>query len=280
MPTSKQLRTWLTATQPLQWVIDPSGRNLDPLHGKTIHWRGSVEQLAAELSVPDFNTAQASPYWHLWQAAETETRQNRDRALSKITHLFEGKAAWMLSRHLPNGTPFFISSSTPVRDVDFFWVPGHSKVQPFFNRGANGIDGSLSTALGIAHRNQSSVMLTGDLALLHDTNGFLLRQHFEGHLTIVLINNNGGGIFEMLAIAQFDLPFEEFFALPQSIDFAQLCKTYGVEHEPITTWDQLAARLNPLPQSGIRVLELRTDRKIDAQWRQNNLGTFAAKMND
>ncbi len=280
MPTSKQLRTWLTATQPLQWVIDPSGRNLDPLHGKTIHLHGSVEQVAAELDGQDLNAAQVSPYWHLWQAAEVETRQNRDRALGKTTHLFEGKAAWMLSRCLPADTPLFISSSMPVRDVDFFWVPGNSRIRPFFNRGANGIDGSLSTALGIAHHNQSSVMLTGDLALLHDTNGFLLRQHFEGHLTIVLINNNGGGIFEMLAIAKFDLPFEDFFALPQSIDFANLCKTYSVEYERITAWEQLADRLNPLPKSGIRVLELCTDRKADAQWRQDNLGTFAAKMND
>jgi 2-succinyl-5-enolpyruvyl-6-hydroxy-3-cyclohexene-1-carboxylate synthase len=280
MPTSKQLRTWLIATQPRQWVIDSSGRNLDPLHGRTIHWHGSVEQLAAELDIQDLNAAQVSSYWHLWQAAETETCQNRDRALSPLTHLFEGKVAWMLSRCLPPNTPLFISSSMPVRDVDFFWVPGNSRIQPFFNRGANGIDGSLSTALGIAHRNQSSVMLTGDLALLHDTNGFLLRQHFEGHLTIVLINNNGGGIFEMLAIAKFDIPFEDFFALPQSIDFANLCKTYGVEHERITAWDQLAEKLNTLPKSGIRVLELCTDRKADAQWRQNNLGTFAAKMND
>jgi len=283
MPTSKQLRTWLTATQPLQWVIDPSGRNLDPLHEKTIHLHGSVEQIADVLAPNSVrvNTAQNfSPYWYLWQAAETETRQNRDRALSETTDLFEGKAAWMLSRCLPANTPLFISSSTPVRDVDFFWVPGNSRIQPFFNRGANGIDGSLSTALGIAHHNQSSVMLTGDLALLHDTNGFLLRQHFVGHLTIVLINNNGGGIFEMLAIAKFDLPFEEFFALPQSIDFAHLCKTYGVEHERITAWDQLTEKLNPLPKSGIRVLELCTDRKADAQWRQANLGTFAAKMND
>ncbi|MBM0742472.1 2-succinyl-5-enolpyruvyl-6-hydroxy-3-cyclohexene-1-carboxylic-acid synthase [Phormidium sp. CLA17] len=281
MPTSKQLRTWVSATQPRQWVIDSSGRNLDPLHGKTIHLHCSVEQLAAALAPSMQSTAQnLSPYWHLWQAAEIETRQNCDRTLSRTTDLFEGKAAWMLSRCLPPGTPLFISSSTPVRDVDFFWVPSNSRIQPLFNRGANGIDGSLSTALGIAHDNQSSVMLTGDLALLHDTNGFLLRQHFEGHLTIVLINNNGGGIFEMLAIAQYDLPFEKFFALPQSVDFAQLCKTYSVEHERITAWDQLADRLNPLPKSGIRVLELCTDRKADAQWRQQHLGTFAAKMND
>jgi 2-succinyl-5-enolpyruvyl-6-hydroxy-3-cyclohexene-1-carboxylate synthase len=152
------------------------------------------------------------------------------------------------------------------------------RVQPFFNRGANGIDGSLSTAIGIAHGRPPSVMLTGDLALLHDTNGFLLRKALNGHLTILLINNQGGGIFEMLPIAAFDPPFETYFATPQSVDIPVLCAAYGVDHERIQTWEQLETRLNPLPESGIRVLEVGTDRKADAQWRQNNLGKFAANI--
>ncbi|NEO02109.1 MAG: 2-succinyl-5-enolpyruvyl-6-hydroxy-3-cyclohexene-1-carboxylic-acid synthase, partial [Moorea sp. SIO3I7] len=126
-----------------------------------------------------------------------------------------------------------------------------------------------STALGIAHRNQSSVMLTGDLAFLHDTNGFLIKNKFVGHLTIILINNNGGGIFEMLPIAKFDPPFEEFFATPQDVNFYQLCLSYGVEHQLIQSWQQLKQRLKPLPSQGIRVLELPTDRRKDASWRQD-----------
>jgi 2-succinyl-5-enolpyruvyl-6-hydroxy-3-cyclohexene-1-carboxylate synthase len=157
----------------------------------------------------------------------------------------------------------------------FLWVINNSEIQPFFNRGANGIDGTLSTALGIAHRQQSSVLLTGDLALLHDTNGFLLRQKMVGHLTIILINNRGGGIFEMLPVAEFEPPFEEFFATPQEIKFANLCLTYGVEYEEIKSWEKLEQRLNPLPASGMRVLELKTDRKADAKWRKENLDKFA-----
>lgn len=121
-------------------------------------------------------------------------------------------------------------------------------------------------------------MLTGDLALLHDTNGFLIKNKFVGHLTIVLINNNGGGIFEMLPISKFDPPFEEFFATPQNINFAQLCQTYNIEHELIRTWEQLQHRLNPLPKQGIRVLELKTSRKIDAKWRQDNLSKFLSEL--
>ena len=190
----------------------------------------------------------------------------------------EGKAAWLLSQTLPASTPIFVANSMSVRHLEFFWQPGNRHLTPYFNRGANGIDGTLSTALGIAHRQNSSVMLTGDLALLHDTNGFLVKNKFVGHLTIVLINNNGGGIFEMLPIADFEPPFEEYFATPQHISFARLCATYGVEYDLITGWSHLEKLLNPLPHTGIRVLEIPTDRKADAFWLKNNLGKFAQNL--
>jgi 2-succinyl-5-enolpyruvyl-6-hydroxy-3-cyclohexene-1-carboxylate synthase len=279
LPISKELRTWLDKWQPRRWVIDPSDHNLDPLHGKTIHLRTTIEQLATAippLTKEGLGGVHTSLYLDQWCETESKVRSTVNQEMTTMSQLFEGKAAWLLSQTLPPTTPLFIANSMPVRDVEFFWTPNNTGVQPFFNRGANGIDGTLSTALGIAQRNQSSVMLTGDLALLHDTNGFLLKNKFVGHLTIVLINNNGGGIFEMLAISKFDPPFEEFFATPQDINFAQLCVTYGVEHQLIQSWEQLRQLLNPLPSKGIRVLELRTDRKADASWRQEYLGKFAA----
>ncbi|KAB8335476.1 2-succinyl-5-enolpyruvyl-6-hydroxy-3-cyclohexene-1-carboxylic-acid synthase [Scytonema tolypothrichoides VB-61278] len=281
IPTSKELRNWLASTQAQRWIIDKSDQNLDPLHGKTIHLRISIEELnrwSNQEAPGEITPSFPSSYLQLWCTAEAKLRASVDQTLATIEDLFEGKAAWLLSQTLPPRTPIFIANSMPVRDVEFFWKPTHSQVQPFFNRGANGIDGTLSTALGIAHRQQSSVMLTGDLALLHDTNGFLMRNKFVGHLTIVLINNNGGGIFEMLSISKFEPPFEEFFATPQDIDFAQLSATYGVEYELITSWKQLLSRLNPLPSKGIRVLELRTNRKADAKWRKENLGKFAVDL--
>ncbi|BBD67613.1 2-succinyl-6-hydroxy-2,4-cyclohexadiene-1-carboxylic acid synthase/2-oxoglutarate decarboxylase [Nostoc commune NIES-4072] len=274
MPTSKELRSWIDATQPRRWVIDPSDQNLDPLHGRTTHLRISVE----EIKVEEGNLSLSSDYGKQWCDLETKVRLVVDQTMGKIDEIIESKAAWLISQILPPGTPLFIANSMPVRDVEYFWKPNNLGVRSHFNRGANGIDGTLSTALGIAHRQQSSVMLTGDLALLHDTNGFLIRNKFVGHLTIVLINNNGGGIFEMLPIAKFDPPFEEFFGTPQDIDFAQLCATYNVEHELITSWQQLHETLNPLPNTEIRVLELQTNRKADAKWRQDNLRKFAADI--
>ncbi|WP_373527724.1 2-succinyl-5-enolpyruvyl-6-hydroxy-3-cyclohexene-1-carboxylic-acid synthase [Nostoc sp.] len=274
MPTSKELRNWIDATQPRRWVIDNSDQNLDPLHGRTTHLRISVKHINAEVR----NLSFSSDYVKKWCDAEAQVRLVVDQTMGKIDKIIESKAAWLISQILPLGTPLFIANSMPVRDVEYFWKPNNFGVRSHFNRGANGIDGTLSTALGMAHRQQSSVMLTGDLALLHDTNGFLIRNKFVGHLTIVLINNNGGGIFEMLPIAKFDPPFEEFFGTPQDIDFAQLCATYNVQHELITSWEQLQQRLNSLPIKGIRVLELQTNRKDDAKWRQDNLRNFAADI--
>ena len=299
LPTSKELRNWLDKTQPKRYIIDPSHHNFDPLHGKTIHLRTSVENLATNLAtiltlvpplikgestlVPPLNqgglggvlTSPSNEYLQLWRNTEIQVRETIDQKISGINKIIEPKVSWLLSQILPPATPIFIANSMPVRDVEFFWKPNNLEIKPFFNRGANGIDGTLSTALGVAHRNQSSIMLTGDLALLHDTNGFLIKNKFVGHLTIILINNNGGGIFEMLPVAKFDPPFEEFFATPQHINFAQLCATYGVEHEVIEDWEQFKQKLISLPNSGIRVLEVQTDRRSDAKWRQDNLTKIA-----
>jgi 2-succinyl-5-enolpyruvyl-6-hydroxy-3-cyclohexene-1-carboxylate synthase len=270
MPTSKELRNWLITTNPQRFVIDNSDQNLDPLHGKTTHLRILITELS-KLKIEKFTE---NEYLQKWCFAENKVRKNIDNYLENLDELIESKIPWLIAQILPPKTPLFIANSMPVRDVEFFWKPNNLRIKPYFNRGANGIDGTLSTALGIAHHQQSSVMLTGDLSLLHDTNGFLIRNKFIGHLTIILINNNGGGIFEMLPIAKFNPPFEEFFATPQNIDFAQLSATYNVQHQLINSWQDLEDMLKQLPKTGIRILEVKTNRKRDVIWRKENLVKF------
>jgi 2-succinyl-5-enolpyruvyl-6-hydroxy-3-cyclohexene-1-carboxylate synthase len=279
-PTSKQLRQWLQGTDAEMWIIAADSRNHDPLHGRTRTLRGSVEAVAA--SLPPSNRG-PTPYAGEWLRADQAAREALDLRLEETVHprgahsgwLFEGSASWLLSQHLPPNTPVFVASSMPVRDVEFFWRAGEHACRLCFNRGANGIDGTLSTALGVAHGNRPAVLLTGDLALLHDTNGFLLRPKLRGSLTIVLINNRGGGIFEMLPVAKFDPPFEEFFATPQEADFAKLCAAYGAEHVLVRDWTHFTGLISALPATGLRVLEVRTDRKRDAAFRRE-LFTAAA----
>src|ERR1019366_768764 len=180
----------------------------------------------------------------------------------------EPKAAWLLGRLLPRFSAVSVANSMPVRDLEFVWPANDRGIRVFFSRGANGIDGTLSTALGAAHQGARSVLLTGDLAFLHDSNGLLIGPKFKGSLTVVLINNRGGGIFEHLPIAQFDPVFEEYFATPQEVDFAKLCSAHGVPHVHVEDWSHFQSLIAALPPQGIRVLELTTDRKRDAAWRK------------
>jgi 2-succinyl-5-enolpyruvyl-6-hydroxy-3-cyclohexene-1-carboxylate synthase len=275
LPTSKELRNWLEANQSLRWIVDHNPENFDPLHGRTIHLRTTIKDLSKDILNSGIDNKITTDYLNNWLVIEQDIKQKITKKMQTIEHFFEGKTAWLLPQILPPQTPIFVANSMPVRYLEFFWQPNESRIIPYFNRGANGIDGTLSTALGIANRQQSSVMLTGDLALLHDTNGFLIGNKFSGHLTIILINNNGGGIFEMLPVAEFANIFEDFFATPQNIDFAQLCSTYGVEYKLVTDWQQLKILLNPLPITGIRVLEIPTNRHLDALWLRENLSQFA-----
>jgi len=263
-PTSKLLRTWMEKCGPKVWLLSRRSQNCDPLHLSTRHLRCSVTAFSSSLLSAGRSS---SRYADRWQKAEAAAKRTIERGLARAT-AFEGMAAVTLARGLPPRTPVFVANSMPVRDVEYFWPATDLRLALYFNRGANGIDGTLSTALGIAHGDRPAVLLTGDLALLHDTNGLLLRAKLRGSLTVVVINNRGGGIFEHLAIAAFNPPFEEFFATPQDVDFGKLAAAHGATHALVRDWEHLHTLVAKLPKSGIRILEIRTARKADAAFRK------------
>ncbi len=272
-PTSKVLRTWLQKWDPETVIITEGANNHDALHLRT----GSIRSGLGGWSVGFNGKRQLTLYAKLWLEAERRVRRSLAAALAQEKGLVEPACVPLLAKHLPRDTVLFVANSMPVRDLEYFWPAGGGGRRIKFNRGANGIDGTLSTALGVAHgQERPAVLLTGDLALLHDTNGFLTVPKFKGSLTIVLINNNGGGIFEHLPVAKFEPPFEEFFATPQNIDFKKLCATYGVGHTLVTDWKHFAKLVAKLPPRGVRVLEVRTDRKRDAAFRQALFAKLAA----
>jgi 2-succinyl-5-enolpyruvyl-6-hydroxy-3-cyclohexene-1-carboxylate synthase len=270
-PTSKVLRNWIEVSgAPILFATERPD-NRDALHGRTRRVVSALPELAMGLPVADAPNS----YERLWSGYEGRMRSALDARLASEEALIEPKAAWLLARHLPEKTSVCVANSMPVRDIEFVWPANDRGIRIFFNRGANGIDGTLSTAVGVAHGGSPSVLLTGDLALLHDSNGFLMAPKFKGSLTIVLINNHGGGIFEHLPVAQFGQIFEEFFATPQEVDFARLCSAHGVEHVHVEDWSHFEALVSKLPASGIRVLELGTDRKRDAAWRKEAFASVA-----
>lgn len=267
LPTSKTLRQWLADTEIDLYHVHRTGKNLDPT-GRVVR---VVEANASEIDSRFCFDPKADPaYADRWLEAQSRVMAGLKEALPrKDASSFEGLISYRLPRYLPEDTPVFVASSMPVRDVEFFWPPNDSRVQVYASRGANGIDGTLSTALGVAYRNRPCVLLTGDLAFLHDSNGLLLRPKFDGHLTIILINNHGGGIFNHLPVAGFEPPFEEYFATPQAVDFRKLVESNGVEYHKLDDIERLRDLLAALPERGIRVLEIETDRYRDAAFRKN-----------
>jgi len=262
--TSKVLRTWIEASGAPVLFATERPDNRDALHTPARRIVMPLDALALGLPVADAPNG----YERLWARYEERARAELDTCLAAEEALVEPKAAWLLGRHLPPQSTVSVANSMPVRDMEFVWPANDRGIRVHFNRGANGIDGTLSTALGAAHGAAPSVLLTGDLALLHDSNGFLIAPRFKGSLTVVLINNRGSGIFEHLPVAQFDPIFEEFFATPQEVDFARLCAAHGVGHTHVEDWSHFESLISALPAAGIRVLELRTDRKRDAAWRK------------
>jgi 2-succinyl-5-enolpyruvyl-6-hydroxy-3-cyclohexene-1-carboxylate synthase len=273
LPTSKELRQWLSQIRPLTWIIETSHQNVNALHLNASYLRISVTELAQNFS--DNSSATTNHYRETWLELDRQTRQSVTDTMEQIDRLCECKLPWLLSQSLPTNTLVFIANSMPIRDLEFFWQPNNQQYRPLGNRGANGIDGTLSTALGAAHRSDTpAILLTGDLSFLHDTNGLLLRQQFQGSLTILLINNNGGGIFAMLPIAQFDPPFKEFFLTPQNVDFGLLCAAYQISYQKINSWSELHQQISNIHKSGIRVWEIVTDSSQDSEWRKTNLSKF------
>ena len=274
-PTSKVLRAWIEASEATVWIVTERADNRDALHTRARPIVTSLPLLAAQLPA----AIDSNGYQRMWTRYEEKVRPLLDARLRAETNLFEPKAAWLLAQHLPNGTPLIVANSMPVRDVEYVWPAGDRGVRVFCNRGANGIDGTLSTALGVAHRaGRPAVLLTGDLAFLHDANGLLLRPKFHGALTVVLINNRGGGIFEHLPVAGFEPPFEEFFATPQEVDLAALGVAHGVPFQRVRDWAHFVELVSVLPPAGIRVLEVCTDRKRDAAQRRQWFAELAAAL--
>ena len=149
----------------------------------------------------------------------------------------------------------------PIRDVEEFAGARADPPRVLANRGANGIDGTVSAAFGVAATGTPTVLLTGDVALAHDIGGLLAARRLELALTIVLLNNDGGGIFHFLPVATQTDAFEQHVATPHGLDFAQAAALYGCGYEQPETLDALREAVErSLASSEDTIIEVRTDR--------------------
>ncbi len=269
LPTSAALDSYLAAlpAQTEQIAIGASGRWADDMFvlSDVIH-ADSLEvchQLAGRLARQPDNGFIAS--WlraeaATWQAV-TEFRQGDG---------FEGAALAEIVEHLPDGLQLYVGNSLSVRHLDQFARPRPAGLRVFANRGASGIDGTISSALGAAAASdQPLVLVTGDLSFYHDLNGLLAFKRCAVRATIVLIHNDGGGIFQRLPAAQFDPPFTELILTPHGLDFAPAMQTFGLEYHLLNGIKALGAALSEsIGAVQPRVLAIHTDSAYGEQIRK------------
>jgi 2-succinyl-5-enolpyruvyl-6-hydroxy-3-cyclohexene-1-carboxylate synthase len=163
---------------------------------------------------------------------------------------------------LDSDTTLFVASSMPIRDVETYLPARGDGPRVLANRGANGIDGTVSSAFGVAAQTDGRVvLLIGDVALAHDVGGLLATHRLGLGLTIVLVNNDGGGIFHFLPVARLGAVFEEHVATPHGLDFAHAAALYGAGHERPRDLAELEAGVKrSLDSPGTQIIEVRTDR--------------------
>ncbi|SBO42441.1 2-succinyl-5-enolpyruvyl-6-hydroxy-3-cyclohexene-1-carboxylic-acid synthase [Cyanobium sp. NIES-981] len=275
VPASRRLQDLLRRCGGRQLLISEADpRPLDPLGTACHQWSGGLarwwQQLppAAQRGSP---SAASQALGARWQRREAQV-QAQLAPLLAAPAWGEPAIAHQLSLLLPPGLPLVIANSSPVRDWDSF-TPASAAARPIHAfRGASGIDGTLSLACGVAEACGDAVLLSGDLALLHDSNGWLWHRRLRGRLTVVLLDNGGGGIFEQLAIRPEDgalLDFERLFAMPQGVDPLLLAAAHGVPGRPCRRAEELPAALAWARSQPMALLQLCTDRRRDAAWRHD-----------
>ncbi|MFZ0042163.1 MAG: 2-succinyl-5-enolpyruvyl-6-hydroxy-3-cyclohexene-1-carboxylic-acid synthase [Solirubrobacteraceae bacterium] len=259
LPTSKPLRAWLASlTDVEQLLLDPESAWQDPDAAVSEIDLGDPRALLASL-VP---SPSPDPQWlQDWLAADDAATRAIDQALG--SELSEPRVAAVLGEALDPSVTLVVASSMPIRDVEGYFPARVALPRTLANRGANGIDGTVSTALGVAAvSDRPVVLLIGDVALLHDLGGLLGARRLGLDLTIVVIDNDGGGIFHFLAVSGQRDAFEEHVATPHGISFEQVAGLYGLEFQSAESVEQLRSAMATVGGApGARLIEVRTDRE-------------------
>jgi len=258
--TSKYPQQWLDASSAKTFVVAEDDRLFDPSHRAVGFVAAGAPELCAALerSLPAGQQSFRERFLQVQRELESRVTKHD----SMLTEPFIARA---LVETLPEGASLFVSSSMPIRDVDAFATKAQGRLRVFSNRGVNGIDGVTSTALGVAAGTGSpTALLVGDVALLHDLSGWLIAKKHQLSLTVVCVNNDGGGIFQFLPVADRTPHFEALFGTPHGVDLSHLAALAGATlHRPSTVEAYRRAVQQGISGGGLHLIEARTERRAN-----------------
>jgi 2-succinyl-5-enolpyruvyl-6-hydroxy-3-cyclohexene-1-carboxylate synthase len=271
-PSSKPLREWLAGVP--QVVVDPHGAWHEPTRRAELVLDGPAAPLLDALAdaVEALAPAPAERWLEAWRAVDRETAA----ALAASPDPFEPRAWAALEPALPEGAIVWVASSMPVRDVEAFFPSSPKRLRFLANRGANGIDGTVSSAAGAALAcGRRAFLLCGELALLHDLGGLLAAGRAGAELTVVCANNAGGGIFDFLPVAEHTDPelYERHIATPSGVDLGHVATLAGLPHRPAATPDEIRAAI-----ATPALVEVRTDRAASVREHRRLIERVAAAL--
>lgn len=285
IPTSKTLNEYLKrqsgapliVIDPTRWP-DPSLMASEMIHADP---RVTCETLLAMI---DGSDARPSEWLERWRTLNKATSSALERHMCALGEAFEGRALSDVVASVPQGATMFVSSSMPVRDLDAFGEGDARSIRVLSNRGANGIDGVVSSAMGVAAANRERnagplVLVIGDLALYHDMNGLLAAKLHDLDVTIVLINNDGGGIFSFLPQAARDDHFEKLFGTPHGLDFEPAADLYGAVYRSAGDSASLRKAIaEGIDRGGLHIVEIRTERARNVELHRDAWAAVAADL--
>ena len=255
-PVSKPLSLFLKAAKPAVYIIideDPLFR--DSL-GLVTHHIHSIPQVFWNSELQ----GQTNVTLDIWTQANKIATDHIEQYIDEQQD--EGAFAGKLFNLLPNGSDLISGSSMPIRDVDTFFNQTTKDISIYANRGTNGIDGVVSTALGIQQaRKRPATLLIGDISFLHDSNGLLVSRFHETDLTIVVMNNDGGGIFSYLPQSTEETHFEKLFGTPTGLTFDSIATMYQAQYFAVATMAEFEDALTTPKQKDLRIIEVKTNRQ-------------------
>lgn len=284
VPTSKALFQWIEKqTTARLLVVDPA-RWPDPSLRATEMIQADPRHLCEALLPLISRHANDSGWLKRWESANDIAGGALVKYSSSLSEPFEGSALAEIVACLPDRATLFVSSSMPVRDLDTFGEGDARAIRVIANRGANGIDGVVSSALGVAAASRGTdagpvVLAIGDIAFYHDMNGLLASKLHSLDATIVVINNDGGGIFSFLPQAANGKHFEKLFGTPHGLDFSSAARLYEATYHRAVNAEALRQGITAgVEGKGLHIIELRTDRARNVVLHREALAAVSAAL--